>query len=300
MLDHPALRPGRGMDRDRLQGLIFLTLTALGWGLNWPVAKTLLSRLPPFSMRSACVVAGIFFSFSLAAARGEHLRVPAGQWGNLAISSALNFGAFSILTTLALVWLPASEAVIITYTMPIWTALMAWPMLGERPTAQRLLALMLGLSGVLLILGGGVEATAEKIPGVLCALAGAWLFALGSLHSKRHPIAMGPVAGVAWQVALSLPPMLFLAAFETPHWAGVRLSGWLSVAYISIVPMTLAYLAWFRALKLLPVSIAATGVLLSPIAGVLASAAMLGEPLGPRQIVALALTLGGVALAARS
>ncbi len=300
MLDRPTLRLGRGLDHDRLQGLAFLTLTALGWGLNWPVAKTLLGQLPPFSMRSACVIAGICFSFALAAARGEHLRVPTGQWRNLIISSVLNFSAFSILTTLALVWLPASEAVIITYTMPIWTALVAWPLLGERPTAQRLLALMLGLGGVLLIMGAGVEATREKIPGVLCALGGAWLFALGSLFSKRHPIAMAPVAGVAWQVALGLPPMLLLAMFETPHWSGVRLSGWLSVAYISIVPMTLAYLAWFRALRLLPVSIAATGVLLSPITGVLASAAFLGEPLGARQIAALALTLGGVALAARS
>lgn len=76
---------------------------------------------------------------------------------------------------------------------------------------------------------------------------------------------MGPVSGIAWQVALALPPVLLLAAFETPHWAGMRLGGWLAVAYISIIPMTLAYLAWFRALRLLPMSIA----------GMLASAAML-------------------------
>ena len=289
------------MDRERVQGLAFLTLTALAWGLNWPIVKTLLAQLPPFSMRSLCGIVGISFAFGLAAARGENLRVPRGQWRHLVISSLLNFGGFSILTTLALVWLRASEAVIITYTMPIWAALIAWPMLGERPTMQRLLALSFGLSGVVLVMAGaGMEVSREKIPGALCALAAAWLFALGSLYSKRHPVAMGPVSGVAWQVALALPPMLLLAAFETPHWAGMRLGGWLAVAYISIIPMTLAYLAWFRALRLLPMSIAATGVLLSPIAGVLASAAMLGEPLGLRQIAALALTLSGVALAARS
>lgn len=291
-----------GLDRDRVQGLFFLTLTSLGWGLNWPIAKSLLAQLPPFSMRTLCTVVGVCLAFTLAILRRESLRVPTGQWRHVAISSVLNFGGFSILTTVALNWLPASEAVIITYTMPIWTALVAWPLLGERPTVQRLLALGLGLGGVALILtAGGIDASREKIPGALFALAAAWLFALGSLYSKRHPVAMGPVSGLAWQIALGLPPMLVLGLlFETPHWSAMRLSGWLAVAYIAIIPMSLAYLAWFRALKLLPVSIAATGVLLSPIAGVLASGVMLGEPLGPRQLAALALTLCGVALAARS
>lgn len=63
------------MDRERVQGLAFLTLTALAWGLNWPIVKTLLAQLPPFSMRALC---GIGFAFGLAAARGENLRVPLG------------------------------------------------------------------------------------------------------------------------------------------------------------------------------------------------------------------------------
>ena len=36
---------------------------------------------------------------------------------------------------LALLWLPASEAALIAYTMPVWASLLAWPMLGERPIA---------------------------------------------------------------------------------------------------------------------------------------------------------------------
>jgi drug/metabolite transporter (DMT)-like permease len=53
-------------------------------------------------------------------------------------------------------------------------------------------------------------------------------------------------------------------------------------------------------LRLVPASTAATTVLVSPIIGVVSSALMLGEALGPRQFVALALTLTGVVLAARS
>jgi drug/metabolite transporter (DMT)-like permease len=62
--------------------------------------------------------------------------------------------------------------------------------------------------------------------------------------------------------------------------------------------MTLAYLAWFRALRLLPAGTAATGVLISPVIGVIGSALLLGDPLGPRQVAALGITLAGVGLAA--
>ncbi len=94
--------------------------------------------------------------------------------------------------------------------------------------------------------------------------------------------------------------MLALAAFEHPLWARVTPLGWAGLAYVAIIPLTVAYLAWFRALRLLPASTAATGVLLAPMVGVFASAALLGEPLGPRQLLALAMTLTGVGLAARS
>jgi drug/metabolite transporter (DMT)-like permease len=286
---------------DRLQGLGFLTLTAVCWGLNWPVTKTLLQQLPPFSMRMVCSIVGVSFAFGLAAVRGERLGVPRGQWRTLLISSMLNFGAFSILTTLTLVLLRASEGVIITYTMPIWAALLAWPMLGERPTVKRMAALGLGLGGVALMVGAdSIEASWVKLPGVLCGFAAAWLFALGTLFSKRHPLAMPPVAAVAWQALIGTLPMFVPAWFETPNWAGVTPLGWSAAAYVAIVPITVAYLAWFRALKLLPAAIASTGVLLSPIVGVIASGLVLGEPLGARQLLAVAITLTGVALAART
>ena len=80
--------------------------------------------------------------------------------------------------------------------------------------------------------------------------------------------------------------------------ANRQLGGWACVTYVATVPMTLAYLAWFRALRLVPAGMAATTVLVSPMVGVLGSTLVLGETLGVQQMVALGLTLTGVALAA--
>jgi drug/metabolite transporter (DMT)-like permease len=61
--------------------------------------------------------------------------------------------------------------------------------------------------------------------------------------------------------------------------------------------MGICYLGWFAAVKRLPAATASTGMLLVPLIGVLSAAPILGEPLGLREALALALTLSGVALA---
>jgi len=240
------------------------------------------------------------FAFLLAAIRREALVPPRAQWGRLLLFTTLNYGAFVVLTTFALVWLAASEAVIVTYTLPIWAVVLAWPVLGERPTMLSGVAIVLGVSGVVLLVGiGEVQADPHKLPGVACGLGAAMLFGLGTVIAKRRPLALPPITGAAWQILLSSVPLLLLAGFEHPDWGQVTALGWLACLFSATLPYTLAYLAWFGALRRLPAATAATGVLLAPVVGVFSSAALLGDPLGARQVVALALTVGGIALAVR-
>ena len=139
----------------------------------------------------------------------------------------------------------------------------------------------------------------EQVPGVVMGLVAAVLFGLGTVLAKRTPLALPPATSVAWQVALGTAVVGLLAVFETADWGRVTPAGWACVTYVATIPMTVAYLAWFRALRLVPASMAATTVLVSPMVGVMGSTLVLGETLGPRQVVALGVTLAGVALAAR-
>jgi len=284
-----------------VRGFGLLLITAFSWGLNWPLMKYLLTQVPPFTMRALAGLIGAAVAFAFAAGRGERLAVPSAQWPALLVSSALNFTSFMAASTLGLLWLSASEAVIIAYTLPLWAALIAWPVLGERPTPLRLFALTLGLSGVAVLMGAEpIQASWSKLPGVLIAFAGSWLFALGTVLSKRRPLKLPPVAAVAWQVALGTAPLALPALLENPHWPAIPVRVWVLIAYLGVVPLSIAYFTWFRALRLLAASTAATATLMVPVIGVLGSAVLLGEPLGARQLVALALTLAGVALAARA
>lgn len=288
----------------RLAGFGYLGVTAVAWGLNWPVMKLLMQDWPPFTFRVLAAGGSVLLLSLIALLQREALLPRPDQRGRLAVAALLNVTSWLFFAPLAILWLDASEAAIIAYTMPVWATMLAWPFLGERPGWRRLLGLALGLAGVTLLmagrLGAGQGLGAGKLPGVLAILATALLFASGTVWTKRFPVAMAPVPLVAWQLAIGALPVVAVAlATEQAHPAAVRPLGWACLAYASVIGQCLAYLAWFRALRRLPAGTAAIGSLLVPIIGVLSSALLLGEPLGLRQGAALALTLGGVALASR-
>ncbi|MBR0796777.1 DMT family transporter [Bradyrhizobium jicamae] len=282
-------------------GLMFLAITSVGWGFNWPVTKFLLGELPPLTLRGTTGVIGAVLLAVLALIRSQSLAVEARLWPRLVLYALLNVTGWMVLMGLALLWLPASEAALIAYTMPVWASLLAWPVLGERPTLLRTIALVMAFAGLAAIMGGnGISASEEKLPGIIMALGGAMGFALGTVLAKKFPILMPPIPAAAWQIGLGCLPVAIAGfAIETTHLDRVTTIGWWLLVYSTVIQFCVAYVSWFAALARLPASVAAIGTMAVPVIGVVASAMALHEPLGPAQIVALIFTLFGVVLATR-
>lgn len=283
-------------------GLFFLATTSIGWGLNWPVTKYLLSELPPLTLRGVTGIAGALFLAIVVLARRQSLRVPVEMWLRLCLYAFLNVTCWMALMGIALLWLPAGEASMVAYMMPIWASLLAWPILGERPTTRRVLAIVVAFGGLTILLGGdGLHVTPAKLGGFAMVLGGSIAFALGAVLSKKWPLTLPPMASATWQIGIGcLPVGLVGLAIETADFGAVTTVGWWALAYSTLIQFCVAYVAWFAALERLPASVAAIGTMAVPVFGVVASAIALHEPIGPVQIVALLLTLSGVLLATRS
>lgn len=282
-------------------GLMFLAITSIGWGFNWPVTKFLIGELPPLTLRGLSGVVGALLLAALALARGQSLHVPRAMWPRLVLVAVLNVTGWMALMGLALLWLPASEAALIAYTMPVWASLIAWPVLGERPTVLRTLALVMAFAGLASIMSGnGIAASQAKLPGIMMALAGSIAFAVGTVIYKQGPVGLPPIPGAAWQVGIGCLPVAIVGlVVESSHWEAVTPLGWALLVYSVIGQFCIAYVAWFAALARLPASVAAIGTMAVPVIGVVTSAIALREPLGAGQIAALVFTLAGVALATR-
>jgi drug/metabolite transporter (DMT)-like permease len=281
---------------------MFLAITSIGWGFNWPVTKYLLSELPPLTLRGTTGVVGAGLLAALALVRSQSLRVPRELWGRLVLAAFLNVACWMVLMGLALLWLPASEAALIAYTMPVWASMLAWPILGERPNLLRVISLIMAFAGLTAIMGGnGLAASMEKLPGILMALGGAVGFAFGTVLAKKLPLNLPPLSAAAWQIGVGCLPITIIGLLiEKSDVAAVSHLGWILLVYSTVIQFCVAYVSWFAALARLPASVAAIGTMAVPVIGVVASAIALHEPLGTGQMAALVFTLAGVALATRS
>jgi drug/metabolite transporter (DMT)-like permease len=198
--------------KDRSIGFAFLLITSIGWGLNWPVIKLVLRDWPPLFARGT---AGLFAASALAALatlRGQRLSFPRGVLGRLGAASVLNVFAWMGFSTIAMVWLTVSEGALLVYTMPVWAMLFAWLIRGQRPSPSGFAAVVLGVIGLVVLLGGAqITATSGKLPGVLLALSSAVLFAFSTVVF-RSTLPIPPLALTAWQVGRVTTAAAFHAA----------------------------------------------------------------------------------------
>lgn len=297
-----AITPQAVHARPPLLGFVVLAVASVGWGLNFPIMKHLLTEWPPLSSRGLCGIAGAGALALFALIRGERLTVPRRMWSRLLLVSMLTIGGWVAFMGLALLWLSASEAAVLGISIPVWVALLAWPILGERLSLTRAIALTIALAGITVLIGGnGVDAGLAKLPGLLLALAGAVCVALGTVLTKHFPLSMPPLSLAAWMIGIGCLPIAIIGvAVEQPQVAALSSIGWASLLYITAIQFCLCYVCWFAALERLPAATASIGTLLVPVVGVLAAGVMLHEPVGFREITALVVTLGGVGLALRS
>ncbi|MBM0205868.1 EamA family transporter [Micromonospora sp. STR1s_5] len=283
----------------RQLGLTYLTLAVIGWGLNWPLVKLILREWPPLFARGTAGLGGAILVGAVGIALGERVKLDRSSLPRLALASFTNVFAWMGLPTVALLWLTISEGALLVYTMPLWATLLAWPLLGDRPTIRDVVALALGISGIVLLLSGtDLRMTSDKVPGTALMLAAAVLMAFGTVRGRRYPLPLPPVTGTALQVGLGCLPMVIIGlAFEGPDLSALSLVGGLAMVYMAICPMGLCYLGWFASLRRLPPTTPAMGMLLVPLVGVGSANVIVGEALGIRELLALTLTLGAVGLA---
>lgn len=274
-------------------------VAALFWGLNWPIVKILLDGAGPWSLRSFGLSLGYLLLAATALVSGQSLAIPRQHWVRLVVAGLLNVVGFNICSVFAQITLPASRAVILTYTMPLWSVVFARLMLGERIDALRAGALALGACGIVLLTRPFWPqfATLDVPVGFMYVMGAAICWAAGTVYSKARPVAATPIAITAWQIFIgACVATAGLYFFETPRLDLDRPEIALTFAYHVIFPQAAAYALWFGMIARVPASTAAIGTLLVPVFGVLGAVILIGERPTPLDMVGFAIILSAVLL----
>jgi len=257
--------------------LIGLTL---GWGFNWPMMKLAVTEMAPMRFRTLCLVAGVAGLFTVARTGGQPLAVPAGQWPRLIAMALFNICGWNICAIYRVSLMASGRAAILGYTMPVWSVPLSVWLLGEPFTRRRALGVTLGLSGMLFLLGGEIQAVGRSPLGALCMLGAAFTWAVGTVIMKRWPVNLPVSSLTAWQMVIGLGPILAIALFaERGPFNPFALSTGplLGVLFNLVVAFNFCYWAWNKIATVAPLSVSSLSVMMIPVVGVFSGFLVLGE-----------------------
>ncbi|MDT0266521.1 EamA family transporter [Streptomyces sp. DSM 44915] len=217
-----------------------------------------------------------------------------GWWGRAAVLGVLNIGAMFPLLFVAAERLPGGVAATLAAVQPLLVAWLAVGVLGERLSGWRLAWGLVGVVGVGLVVLG--PSAALDGVGIAAGLGGAASMALGVTLTKRwgRPPGVSPTTLAGWQLTaggLFLLPLTVLLEGAPPAVDGPAVLGYL---WLGLVGGLLAYVLWFRGIAGLPVTSVAVLVLLSPLVAALLGVVVLGQTLGPVQLLGFGLALAAI------
>ena len=262
---------------DAAKARLLLIVLCLGWGTTWVTMRIALTEIPPFSMRIATLSLGVIVLTTFARFQGRTLTIASWRTrAHICVASLFNIVAFSVFTPFAQLAAETSRVAIMVYTMPIWAAMLALPILGERMTPTRIAALALCIAGMAILIA---PLAGLGIPlGIMLALAAAVSWAAGTVYLKWATLDGDLMAMTIWQLAFGIAVVaICLPVFEgLPH---LDVGGWalFGLIYSGIIGSGLCYFLWFSISRRLPASTAALGILASPVIGVITAMIVLGE-----------------------
>ena len=271
---------------------------ALIWGSTWGAIKIGVTDVPPFvfAFARAVAVAGVLTLIAIA------LRQPFPR-GRRTVLIATIVGLINVGLTWAIIFwseqfVPSGVVAVFGSAAPVWTALLAHFMVkGDRLSALKILGLVLGLGGTIILIGApdAADGTAGLISTALLALMPiTWAFA--AILQSRFLRTVAPIPTVAlgtWASVLLLAPFALFQLPQAQHWT---LASLLAFAYLVVFGTCFGMVVslWLYR-KLRPTTITLIQVLV-PAEAILIGTFWLGEPLSIRMLGGAALVVAAVAL----
>ncbi|HXZ22282.1 MAG TPA: DMT family transporter [Pseudolabrys sp.] len=274
---------------------LLVLLLAFAWGLNWIAAAFALRELSPWSLRVAGSSIGAATLLVAAIITGHKLRVPRGEYIHVMVAGLFNVAGFQILSGFAQLTGATTRAIIITYSMPIWTTVLSHFVLGERLNSIRWFAFALCVIGITILLWPLFAAGFPPFVFYSLGCALSWTFA--TVYIKWANVTMEPLANATWQLLFGLTFIVagsFLAE-GYPHLWPIRNETIVAVLFVGFLGVGLAHFLWWSIVDRLPAITASLGSLLVPVIGVTASAIVLGEMLTVPDIVGFAMIFAAAA-----
>ncbi len=287
---------------DALAVGLLLTCCAL-WGVNQVATKLALAEIPPLTQAALRSGGAALLLWLWSQTKGIALWQRDGTWpsGLLAgLLFALEFACMFI----GLQYTTASRMVVFLYLAPFVVAL-GMPLISrsERLDRWQVLGLLTAFGGVVWAFAEGFESGAGSRLwlGDALGIAAAVLWGLTTLVLRGSRLGTAaPEKTLFYQLAVSGVALALAAALSSEPWPQqVSARSLWALAFQTVVVTFASYLVWFWLIRHYPATRISAFTLLTPVFGLLAGVALLGEPVTARLVLALAAVSCGIALVNR-
>ena len=276
-----------------LEWILLLSLSVL-WGGSFLFVGLAVQVLPPLTIVALRV--GLAATVLLGVIRAVGLRLPKdrGAWFAFFGMGLLNNAVPFSLSVWGQIHIASGLASILNATTPFFAVILAHVLINdERLTGRRFIGVVVGFSGVVLMVGPkALAGLGEDFLAQLAVLGAALSFAFAGIFGRRfRDLGLAPLQAATGQLVASSTLILPLALMVDQPWS-LPLPGlqvWMAIAGLALCSTVLAYILYFKVLA----TAGATNVLLVtfliPVSAVMLCTIVLGERLEPEHFTGMGL-----------
>lgn len=266
---------------------------ALMWSSAFTSARMIVLDAPPLLSLSLRFFLSGLIGVGIALALRQSWRLTPGQWRATLLFGLCQNAIYLGLNFIAMQWIEASVAVIIASSLPLCVALAGWLVLGDRMRPVAMMGMVAGFGGVVLIMGarwgGGIDPLSIGLcVAAVMALTIATLALRGASSGGNVMMVVG-LQMIVGAVILLPPALVFEEWVVNWSWRLV-----LAFLYTTLVPGLAATWLWFRLVGRIGAVRGATFHFLNPFFGVATAALLLGEALGPGDLIGVVIIMVGI------
>ena len=267
------------------------------WGLPYLFIKLAVGEISPAGVAWARIALGAVILVPIAYRRGT-LGSAVTHWRGICAFALAEMAVPFFLISLGERWISSSLTAILIATVPFTVILLApFFRLSEPVTARRIVGLVCGFIGVVVLLGiDSVQGLLGWL-GVACVAGATVAYALGSLVVQRYLMAVDELGAVAASLAIATAVLLLPALMTRPEHMPSR-PALISVGVLGVVCTAIALWLYFYLIARVGAARATLFTYVNPAVAALLGIVLLHEPFGLSLIIGMALILFGSWMAA--
>lgn len=273
-----------------------LFLLAAIWGSSFLFMNLSVGEFGPLALVEIRVGFAAIFLLTYAGMRGR-LKAVWQHAGHIAMMGVFAAGLPFLFFNFAAQTVPTGFMAVINAMTPLFGALIARVWLKERFTRPRLAGLLIGFTGIVVLVWTDLSfATGGMGPGVLACLGASLCYGYAACHTTRFLKGVDPIALAAGSVTSAALVLLPTAIIAWPQ-APVSGASWLAALALALLCTGLAYIIFYGLVDRVGASRSITVTFLVPLFGIFWGALILNEPLSLRMLAGTAIVLLGTLLA---